>query len=801
MSGARVRVLYVVNSFVAGGAERHLLELWSRIDRARFEVEIACFQRRGQFTAAVEALGWPIHELGIGERIYGWRGWRGWIRLARLVRRRRPHVIHGYLFGPNLFAALAGRLCGVTAVVVAKRNVDAFETPRQVAVQRLTHRLATHVIAVSEAVAHSAAGLGVRPERITVILNGVDSARFDGAARPAPAELGLRPGVPVVGSVGCLAARKDYATLLDALALLDRRGIAWQAILVGDGVERGALERRAAALGVAERVRFLGERADVERLLAAMDVFVLPSREEGVPNALLEAMAAARPSVATAVGGTPEVMDDGITGWLVPPASAAALAAALEQALEHPDEAARRGRAARRATQERLGIDRMVRRHEDFYRRALDPGAGPSAADQARGGARSVAYVTTAFPTMTYFVESEVHRLRERGVRVRVFALRSPRGRCWQPEHEALLPLTRWVGSPLHPAGWLALLSWLLRRPRVLIPELLRVLWASRGSAYALAGHVGYLPAMARVARAVEREEFELVHGAWAHFPGTIAYLTSRLTGRPFSLAAHAGSDLYRTQAFLAEKTRAAEFVAACVRGNATMLQQLAGGGAQVRCIHHGVDLARFDGAPAGRDAEPLLLAVGRLAPPKGFDLAVRSLAALRARGVPARLELVGKGPERERLAALARELGVADRVRFRGELEQRELPALYARAWLLLAPSRVLANGRRDGIPNVVVEAMAMGVPCVGTRAAGLEEVILPGETGALVAPEDVAAMTGAVETLLRDAAERERLGANARALVRRRFDAERNFEALLALLAGREPAAAAAPAREGAA
>ncbi len=349
----RIRVLFVVGNFVAGGAERHLLELWGRLDRSAFEIEIACFRREGQFREEVEALGWPVRELAIGTRLYGPSGVRG---LA--------DVIHGFLFGPNLLAALAGRLARVPVVVVSKRNVDEFETPRQVAVQRFAHRLATHAPAVSETVAETVVALGVPRDRITVIPNGVDVARF--AAAGAPHAGGN--GAPVVGSVGCLAPRKDYGTLLAALARLAGDGRRFRAVLVGDGPERGPLERQAAALGLGDRVVFLGERPDVERLLPTMDVFALSSREEGIPNALLEAMAAGRPSVATAVGGTPEVLDDGETGWLVPPGDPAALARALGEALGDPREAERRGAAARHAVETRMGIDAMVRRYEAFYR-------------------------------------------------------------------------------------------------------------------------------------------------------------------------------------------------------------------------------------------------------------------------------------------------------------------------------------------------------------------------------------------------------------------------------------------------
>ena len=403
---------------------------------------------------------------------------------------------------------------------------------------------------------------------------------------------------------------------------------------------------------------------------------------------------------------------------------------------------------------------------------------------------KSVAYVTTTFPTLAAFVEGDVHRLRARGVRVQVFTLRAVSSQ-YQPEHAGLLEITRAVGSPLDPRGWAALLGWLARRPHVLIGETLRMLWASRGSLYALAGHLGYLPAAARVARLMETEELERVHGAWAHFPGSVAYLAARLTGRRFSLSAHAGADLYRTRAFLAHKLRHADFTAACVRGNAEMLRALAGPRARVEWIYHGVDRARFDGSGRHRAPEPVLLVVGRLSPPKGFDDAIRALALLAGRGVAARLVVVGEGPERGALEALARVLGVSHRIDFRGALNHDDLLPLYRTTWVLLAPSRQLANGRRDGIPNVVVEAMAMGVPCVGSRAAGLEEAIVPGETGALFAAGDAAALAAALEPMLRDPAELDRMGERARASVGEHFDAARNFERVYALFEAGGPGA----------
>ncbi len=399
-----------------------------------------------------------------------------------------------------------------------------------------------------------------------------------------------------------------------------------------------------------------------------------------------------------------------------------------------------------------------------------------------RGPAPSVLVVTNRFPTMASFIENEVRRLHDRGLRVAVVTLRS-RSTSYQPDHEPLVALTRSAANPLSPRAWADLAGWLARRPHVLLAGAARLAWSARGSAYALAGHAGYLPAAARVAAIAEREGFDRIHGAWAHFPASVAWLASRLAGKRFSMAGHAGSDLYRTQAFLREKVRDADFVTTCVQGNADMLRALAGPQARIEHIYHGVDLRRFDGAARARSSEPVFLCVGRLFGTKGFDVAVRALAELARRGRPGRLRLVGRGPDEAMLRRLAREGGVEDRVEFLGNLPQAELVPLYRSAWALVAPSRVLANGWRDGIPNVVVEALAMGLPCIGTHTAGLGEAVRERVNGRLLAADDVGGLADALAEVVDDPAVLDAWSDAARASVLDAFDAERNFERVAAL------------------
>jgi hypothetical protein len=225
----------------------------------------------------------------------------------------------------------------------------------------------------------------------------------------------------------------------------------------------------------------------------------------------------------------------------------------------------------------------------------------------------------------------------------------------------------------------------------------------------------------------MEREGLERVHGAWAHFPASVAYLAARLTDRPFSMSAHAGADLYVTRAFLAEKLRAAEFTTGCVRANVAMMRTLAGPGARVIELYHGVDLRRFDGAGRGRATEPLMLIVGRLAPAKGFDDAVRALGIVMRRGLAGRLIVVGDGPSTERCGpgpAVSRASRIA--WSFRGPTARRGLVPLL-RAWLLLAPSGA-PNRRHGRIPNVVTKYGDGRSPAGHTRGR-TGELIVPGE------------------------------------------------------------------------
>jgi glycosyltransferase involved in cell wall biosynthesis len=294
------------------------------------------------------------------------------VRAARALSTARVRIVHGYQWRPALVGSIVGRLAHVPLLLAGKRSLTGDDRAAQRAWRTIGRRVDT-VVANADALRIEAERQGVRA-RWEVIPSGVDvdAFRMGPPSAAAKSRLGLDPARPVMGTVGRLERRKGQGVLLDAareLAAVNGGGT--QVLVVGDGPMRGSLERRAAELGIADRVTFTGAMDDVRPALAAMDVFVLPSEAEGMSNALLEAMAAGRPVVATAVGGTAEVCDGTRAGLLVPADDPGAMAHAILGLLADRARAADMAGAARCLVESRFSARAMVARLERLYAERL----------------------------------------------------------------------------------------------------------------------------------------------------------------------------------------------------------------------------------------------------------------------------------------------------------------------------------------------------------------------------------------------------------------------------------------------
>jgi glycosyltransferase involved in cell wall biosynthesis len=270
----------------------------------------------------------------------------------------------------------------------------------------------------------------------------------------------------------------------------------------------------------------------------------------------------------------------------------------------------------------------------------------------------------------------------------------------------------------------------------------------------------------AEVVERLDGARVDAVHGYFAHVPTEVAAKAARRLGVPYGFSVHAVDARKVSRSGLAERARAAACVIACNRDVAGDLRRA---GAPVQLIPHGVDLDRFRPTPPPRAQVLTILAVGRLVPKKGFPVLLEAAAQLLA---PVRVRIVGDGAQREELERRVAELGLTGRVELAGPATHDDLPAEYAAAHIVVVPSIMDATGDRDGLPNVVLEAMSCGRPVVASDVGAVSSAVVDGRTGVLVPPGDAEALGGALEFLVDQPDMRERLGREARARVEADFE-----------------------------
>lgn len=384
-------VVVVVDEMEAiGGTELHLMALARGLTRRGFRVRLLVLGHHGLAArvreAGVELIPWPVRKVVAPSYP------ADVLRLARWLRSGGCDLVQSVHTAADLLAPAAAWLAGRLRCVSSRRDLGIFRERRHRALARLINPLVDAFVGPSRAVCEAAQRLeGIPESRCVVIPNGVDLQRFRPGLAPAVrAELGLGAQTPIFGNVASLTPAKRPVLLVEALALL--LAGSWpdvHLVLAGDGPLRSAVQRKARELGVAERVHLLGVRQAPEEVYATLDVLVLPSRSEGLPNTLLEGMACGLPVVASAVGGISEVVAHEENGLLLPEVTPARISEAVAAVLDAPGRAGQLASAARAHVAAHFSLDSMVDAHARLYRSLLglpDPGGDEASGCASVGG-------------------------------------------------------------------------------------------------------------------------------------------------------------------------------------------------------------------------------------------------------------------------------------------------------------------------------------------------------------------------------------------------------------------------------
>ena len=375
MQKRSVKIVYLINGLGSGGAEMMLYRLLKELDRNSFSpTVVALLNLSGPLKEKIEALDVPVYITGPRSKL----DLLALLRLFSTLKELAPDILHTQLFAADIMGRLMGKLLKVPVVISSVRNTYYGGRGRNLLI-KLTERFADRTTFVCRAAAERFSEKGIVPaEKAQVIYNGLDpSCYLQGLDRVAKQgkreELGLPGQGFLLLAVGSLSRQKGYDDLLAALSLLqEKKEAGWQLAVAGSGPLGGELRALVEELNLKQKVLFLGRRDDVPELMAAADALVLSSRWEGLPGVVLEAMAAELPVVATEVGGTPELIVDGETGFLVPAAAPQELAEALEKLFSLlPEDLQRHGQAGRCRVEAHFTVEQMVRAYQDLYFRVL----------------------------------------------------------------------------------------------------------------------------------------------------------------------------------------------------------------------------------------------------------------------------------------------------------------------------------------------------------------------------------------------------------------------------------------------
>jgi len=371
MVNERIKLIRVVVGLNQGGVQQMILNLFRGLNRDLFEPIALAIENTGAIGAEIEKAGFSVINLGLNRKSHSFI--KIISELYRTFKKERPIIVHASSYYPSVYSRIAAKLAGVPVLVSHEHVVFKKKRPKRQVISHCVSWFTDLHIAVSETVNRQVINWYKIPEsKITVVYNGVDTNIFQLklTQKDAKKRLGIDSNTFVIGCVGRLDPEKRHQDLFQALKILKDK-FPMQAVIVGTGRHEKVIIEQAQETDVSGIVKFLGLRRDIPEILSALDVFVLPSIQEGFSNALLEAMAMACPMVAADISENKEAVVNGETGLLFPPGDSGAMASAIEKLLANREKREAMGIAARERVKEKFTIDRHISEIEGLYKRLL----------------------------------------------------------------------------------------------------------------------------------------------------------------------------------------------------------------------------------------------------------------------------------------------------------------------------------------------------------------------------------------------------------------------------------------------
>lgn len=765
----KIKLFIITDTLAAHGAQRQILEYLKLADRSYFNIKIVNLDRNyNALESEIRKLDYQV--ITIDQK--GFFSFKTLFGLVGLFLREKPQIVLTYLFTADCYGRLAAFITKVPIIISSARNLDVWKSQHHIIASRILAGVTDKFIINSESIrTFLVAKEKIRPDRIQRIYNGIDLNRFTNLSSPDEIcnEFNIPKDSHIVGMVARFNEQKDYKTYLEAAKLITEKMDNVYFFAVGDGPTMPGLKDYAKQIGLFHNIIFTGARMDALNLINCFDIGILSSHYESLPNAVMEYMACGKAVIASAVGGNSELINDGETGFIIEPKNPKALAEKITFLLENSNIRKKMGKDGRAKIEKQFTVGRMVKDTECLFKELLLRKI-PEKNKQSDLFCK-IAYIVSLFPCWSEtFIVNEMRALEQKGAEITIFSIRSDLEKFIQEDARLFIKKTR------YPNFILILVTaflWLIKRPIVVMKLFGLTIFKKHNGLKGLLKSLWCLMVGFQFASAAQKEEICHIHAHFATYPALTALIISRLTRIPFTFTAHA-HDIFLDKTFLKEISKESKAIITISNYNKQYILDYCGNGitSKVKVIHCGIDTSEYFAQLKGDDEkENVIISIGRLTEIKGFEYLIRACKIVSQRA-DFKCHIIGDGPLLPKLNSLIKELNLGDQVFLEGVQDSSRVKEFLEKATLFVMPSVWSKNDSQDGIPIVLMEAMAAGVPVIASRISGIPELVINEETGISFEPGDEMQLAQKIEEVIGNKGLQQKLSLNGRLKVESDFN-----------------------------